>query len=104
MRAEDVSWGSGKVVFWDLEFLDAARPLQHQLDDLKEDLAQAEYGPDRVLDIGWYPSFSEDGRFVVRVVVTSDWEAPLFLEEAATAAELLQCLPRAVAAAEAAAG
>jgi hypothetical protein len=34
------------------------------------------------------------------VVLTSDWESPLFLEEAATAAELLQCLPRAVAAAE----
>lgn len=99
MRREDIDWQSGKVVFWELEFLDLARPLTEQLDELKEDLAQIEYPGERVLDIGWYPSFSEEGQFVVRVVATSDWDTPLYLHSTSDAKELTDCLPRAIAAA-----
>ncbi|MBK7535509.1 MAG: hypothetical protein IPI49_09125 [Myxococcales bacterium] len=52
-----------------------------------------------MLDIGWYPSFSEEGQFVVRVVATSDWDTPLYLHSTSDAKELTDCLPRAVAAA-----
>lgn len=100
MRREDIEWRSGKVVFWDLDFLELEKPIDQQLDDLKEDLAQAEYAGDLVLDVGWYPSFSKEGSFVVRVVSIHDWDTPLYLGRFATAAELLASLPQAVAAAE----
>ena len=77
MKRTKINWRSDDVTFWDLDFLDADIPLPEQLDDLKEDLAQAHYGG-FVLDIGWFPSSSEQGTFVVRVVHESDWEAPCF--------------------------
>jgi len=99
MKRTEIDWRSGDVTFWDLDFLDAGIPLPEQLDDLKEDLAQAHYGG-FVLDIGWFPSFSEQGTFVVRVVHESDWEAALFLEKPATLSDMLESVGRAVQAAE----
>lgn len=99
MKQDSVDWRTGNIVFWDLEFLDTSRPLSEQLDDLKEDLAQVQYPKERVLDIGWYPSFAQDGEFVIRVVHTDDWDQPLFLRSATTTTELMAALPAAVAAA-----
>ena len=99
MKRTEINWCSGDVTFWDLDFLDADIPLPEQLDDLKEDLAQAHYGG-FILDIGWFPSFSEQGTFVVRVVHESDWETPLFLEKPATLSDMLESVGRAVQAAE----
>jgi hypothetical protein len=99
MNRTQIDWRSGNVTFWALDFLDVDKPLLEQLDDLKEDLAQAQYGG-LVLDIGWFPSFSEEGTFVVRVVQQSDWDAPLFLEEPATLSDMLASVGRAVQVAE----
>ena len=101
MKRTEINWRSGDVTFWDLDFLDVDIPLPEQLDDLKEDLAQARYDG-FVLDIGWFPSFSEQGTFIVRVVHESDWEAPLFIEKPATLSDMLESVGRAVRVAEAA--
>lgn len=95
MRIEDVDWQSGSIVHWDLGFLDPRTPILEQVDHLKEDLAQIHFG-ERVLDVGWYPEFSEEGAFVVMVVYASDWEEPLFKESCKTVESLLSCLERAV--------
>ncbi len=100
MRCEQIPWESGEVVFWDLSFLDPQRPLTDQVEDLKEDLAQVKYARGVLLDIGWYPEFSSEGAFVVRVVRETDWDQPLFLEKHRGVDGLLECIPRAVAAAE----
>jgi hypothetical protein len=96
MRREEVDWRSGDVVFWDLGELDLTQPLASQVDELKEDLAQIAFAGEVILDVGWYPSFNADGQFVVRVVHSSDWDTPLFLERTAEAPALCSCLQRAV--------
>lgn len=100
MRPDQIDWDSGEVVFWGLGFLVPLKPLADQIDDLKEDLAQVRYAGDVVLDIGWYPEFSEEGEFVVRVVRESHWDEPLFLEAHKTVDGLLKCLKEAILAAK----
>jgi hypothetical protein len=75
MSIED--WRSGRVIHWDLSFIDVARPTAEQTVYLKEDLAQVAYPDDIVIDVGWYPEFRRNGRFVVSVVRRQDWERPL---------------------------
>ncbi|EKB03141.1 hypothetical protein HMPREF9711_02468 [Myroides odoratimimus CCUG 3837] len=50
------------------------------IDELKEDLFQAEFGNHTLLDIGWYPEFDADGHFCVQIISNYDWEAPLYKE------------------------
>ena len=96
MLHEEIDWNSGRVVFWDMSFLDPRRPLGDQAADLKEDLAQIQYPEGILLDIGWYPSFSSEGHFIVTVVRDSDWDEPLFAEKQGTLHELMQSLQRAI--------
>ncbi|MDM1396129.1 hypothetical protein HX049_02910 [Myroides odoratimimus] len=50
------------------------------IDELKEDLLQAEFGNQITLDIGWYPEFDIHGHFSVQVIANYNWEAPLYKE------------------------
>jgi hypothetical protein len=95
MNIPQIDWESGQVTYWHLGFLDPLRPLVEQIGDLKEDLAQITYG-DRVLDVGWYPEFSEEGEFVVQVVRDTNWEEPLFQERCRTVDALVLSLNAAV--------
>ncbi|MFT3927536.1 MAG: hypothetical protein QM778_33700 [Myxococcales bacterium] len=103
MLSNSLDWQGGRVEFWDLAFLDPAVPLLDQLADLKEDLAQVRYGTNVLLDVGWFPEFSDDGWFSVRVVVEPDWDEPLFIENHRTVDGLLACLSKATGIAVAAA-
>lgn len=47
-------------------------PLFMQLDKLKEDLIQVEYGSGHILDIGWYPEFKLKGCFKICVVKSDE--------------------------------
>lgn len=96
MRKESFDWKSGKVIHWDLEEIDAERPLDVQSDHLKEDLAQISYSGGIVLDIGWYPSFDPKGEFTVTVVKDSDWESPVFRANARDLPLLRQQISRAL--------
>ncbi|HEX7446116.1 MAG TPA: hypothetical protein VF306_01150 [Pirellulales bacterium] len=87
----------GNVAYYDFH-VDLQRPLGEQLDELKEDLIQAEYHDlDVVLDVGWYPSFSPDGRFVVQLVKAQDWRSPLLRLETNELACLRDFIGKAVA-------
>lgn len=100
MKSEDIDWKSGKVVYWDMETIDPAKPAAEQLDELKEDLAQISFADDRLLDIGWYPEFSADGSFRVTVIRDANWQEPLWEKRYRTVQELLTGLADALAAAE----
>ncbi len=95
MDVHQIDWEMGQVTYWDLGFLDPLKALVEQIGDLKEDLAQIAYG-DRVLDVGWYPEFSEEGEFVVQVVRDTNWEEPLFQESCRTVDALLLSLKAAI--------
>jgi len=101
MLPDVIAWSVGEVIFWDLVFLDLARPLSEQVDNLKEDLAQVRFPRGLLIDVGWYPECSRDGAFVVRVVRDADWDNPLFLERHSKVEGLLRSLQRAVVIADA---
>ncbi|MGL4584836.1 MAG: hypothetical protein ACRCVU_17850 [Flavobacterium sp.] len=58
------------------------------LDELTEDLLQAELPNNCLLDIGWYPEFNSKGNFAVQVIMDMDWEKPLFKENCYTLEQL----------------
>lgn len=92
MSPLEINWGEGHVQFWDLDAIDERRPLAEQVAELKEDLAQVEYPSGVVLDVGWYPSFSADGSFVVCIALPDEWDQPLFQKNARTIVELKESL------------
>ncbi|MGF6112267.1 hypothetical protein [Pseudomonas frederiksbergensis] len=83
----DLSLLTGKITFDDLSLL-SDQPLASQIDSLKEDLLQVEYGEHLLLDVGWYPEFDEDGAFQVVVIKDRDWGQPQWTGRAKTLAEL----------------
>ena len=96
MSPEILSFGCGTVVYWDMANLSVERTPVEQTDRLKEDLAQVSYGQGFVLDLGWYPSFEEDGHFVVVVIRDQDWESPVFSEKCREWPELKATVQRAI--------
>ncbi|UVM51641.1 hypothetical protein LOY38_06245 [Pseudomonas sp. B21-015] len=83
----DLSLLTGKIIFDDLSLL-TDQPLAGQIDALKEDLLQVEYGKQLLLDVGWYPEFDEDGAFRVVVIKDHHWDYPQWTGQAQTLAEL----------------
>lgn len=79
----------GNIQFDELSHLLSGDDTQSDLDSLKEDMFQVDYSGRFLLDIGWYPSFDENGCFQVRVLKDFDWGNPIFLKNANTFAELI---------------
>jgi hypothetical protein len=100
MKASNIDWKSGRVVYWDMESVDLHTPLAHQLSELKEDLAQISYPSGILVDIGWYPELSEEGAFLVTVVKHENWETPLMKEACSSALELVEAIKNAIRTAE----
>ncbi|MGW8466051.1 hypothetical protein [Pseudomonas sp. CLCA07] len=51
------------------------------IDDLKEDLFQAVFPKNQIIDIGWHPEFCENGTFKVSVIKVYNWEHPAFSDK-----------------------
>lgn len=77
MQPSEFDWHSGKIVYWDLGHITSDKPIELLYDELKEDLAQIEFGAATLLDVGWYPESSSEGRFVVSIVRNQEWEEPI---------------------------
>ena len=96
MSPSDFDFKSGQVTFWELDFLERTKPLVDQLNGLKEDLVQIEF-PRELLDVGWYPEFSEVGAFTVKLVRDFNWDEPIFEVKCRTVDELVFCIDKAIA-------
>ncbi len=80
MKSDEIDWRGGAVRSWRLdEAFDAKGALIPE--SLTEDMAQIVY-QSRLLDVGWYPSGSPRGRFVVVVIANQNWEAPVLRRQA----------------------
>lgn len=62
----------------DLSHINTDADIVAIIDELKEDLLQATFPKNELLDIGWYPEFCENGAFRVSLIQDLDWEHPLF--------------------------
>lgn len=79
-----------------MDSVDPDRPLVDQLSELKEDLVQVCFPGELLIDIGWYPEFSEEGAFLVTVVKGMDWERIIMLERSTTIRGLMTSLKKAI--------
>ncbi|AWH88263.1 hypothetical protein [Limnobaculum parvum] len=46
------------------------------IDYLDEDLLQIEFNNGNIVDIGWYPSFDEQGAFIIHTISDNNWDQP----------------------------
>ncbi len=80
-----INFYQGKVTFDDLSELQIDQPLKLQVDSLKEDLLQVEYGKKYVIDVGWYPlSFKINGYFKIQLIEDDNWDEPVILKKTGT--------------------
>lgn len=94
---DHADFAGGRITF-DHFHVDVRRRLKEQLPELKEDLIQVDYADQRLLlDVGWYPSFSADGQFVVQLISQQDWHSPRLRLEARDLIDLRECILKAVA-------
>ena len=97
MRHTEFNWRGGRVDFWDLDQIDRLLSVQEQASLLKEDLAQIAYQNGAIIDLGWFPSFSPAGEFVLSVIRESDWVNPSGQWKPKTWLELVVTLNEAIA-------
>ena len=90
--------GGARITYDSLSQLDLAQPLAAIVDDLGEDLLQICCANGDIVDVGWYPAWSEQGGLRVVTVRGQDWEAPVFSAQPALQPQaLLQALHAALA-------
>ena len=90
--------GGARITYDSLSPLDLRQPLATLVDELDEDLLQITCANGAIVDVGWYPAWSEEGRLRVVAVRDQDWEAPVFsAQPELTPPALLQALRAALA-------
>lgn len=73
---ERLNLGNAKVLYNELN-INLKKPLSEQIWELNEDLLQLSVGSNIIVDVGYYPSHSLNGRFKVMVIEEGNWENPL---------------------------
>ncbi|NHZ92009.1 hypothetical protein F2P45_23815 [Massilia sp. CCM 8733] len=69
--------GKGVVVYDQISHLPDAFDVAVHVGCLREDMLQIRFGDHLLLDVGWYPSFNEQGRFLLLLVKDQAWDEPL---------------------------
>lgn len=64
-------------IYDDISQLNFNNNINEELASLDEDLFQLVFKNGITIDIGWYPSFNANGRFIIYVVENNDWVNPL---------------------------
>lgn len=75
---QSLALGEARVTYDSLSALDLRQPVDVLVDDLGEDLLQITCANGDIVDVGWYPAWSEEGCLRVVAVRGQDWEAPVF--------------------------
>ena len=84
---EKLDFTPGKIAYDDFN-ADPETPLTDQTDLLKEDMFQVMYDDQYIIDVGWYPSFSQDGSFQIVIIKDFNWSEPVCKRECRDMAEL----------------
>ena len=94
MNYNKLNFYSGNLIYWDLDDLDLTKKFIHQIDILKEDLAQIAYPNNILLDLGWYPSFDATGSFVLTLIKDENWDTPIEKSELCNIEELINSIEK----------
>jgi hypothetical protein len=81
----------------DCFYVDVNKTIVEQIDFFTEDMLAIMFGEGQYcIDIGWQPSFDLEGSFVLRLIQSLDWDAPVIEECANSFLELDKLLISAV--------
>lgn len=75
---QPLALGDARITYDSLSPLDLRQPLATLVDELGEDLLQITCANGAIVDLGWYPAWSVEGRLRVVAVRDQGWEAPVF--------------------------
>ncbi len=75
---QPLALGEARITYDSLSALDLRQPVDVLVDDLGEDLLQITCANGDIVDVGWYPAWSEEGCLRVVAVRGQDWAAPVF--------------------------
>lgn len=64
-------------VYDEISKIDFSKSLSDQINYLDEDLFQLIFTDGDILDLGWYPSFDEEGKFIIQLIFDGDWDSPV---------------------------
>jgi hypothetical protein len=95
MNINKITTLGGTIILDDLSAL-VGSDIALVIDELTEDLLQASLPLEQIIDIGWYPEFSENGAFRISLISDQNWETPTYSESAKTWAELEKALDHAL--------
>lgn len=95
IQLSQIDFGRGRIEFDDISAL-KDDSLVNQLEFLKEDLLQVIYPNDRLLDVGWYPSFDVTGSFQIRIIEHGNWDVPIYFAEEKCIEDLSRALTKAI--------
>lgn len=74
---DNINFKLGKIVYNEFN-IDFNVSFFEQLDCLTEDLLQVKYPGGYLLDLGWYPEYNENGRFIVQLIKENNWDCPRY--------------------------
>lgn len=69
---------NAEYIYDDLQSIQKDDGLSDVIDILDEDLLQIKYLNGSIVDVGWYPSFDENGHFRVMFIRNENWENPVY--------------------------
>lgn len=93
MKLENIDFKSGTLTYNEF-YIDSTISIEKQIAYLGEDMLQAEYPDNYVLDVGWY--HGPNGRFVIYVIKDYEWDKPALRKETRSLFRLEQYIQQAV--------
>lgn len=92
---ENIDLQSGKITYNQFN-INFDVPYSRQVEELLEDLIQIEYENGYLIDLGWYPEYNPNGKFIVQVIKNYDWEKPIYKEQGRDKKQLKKILLKAI--------
>ena len=77
--------------------LNLNQSLSAVIDRLDEDLLQIEFSNGNIVDVGWYPSFDEQGEFIIYTISDNNWDEPCAKFTTRDGHELITLLKQSIA-------
>lgn len=92
---EKIDFKSGEIIY-DEFHINFSKTFSEQLDSLTEDLLQVKYDDDYLLDLGWYPEYEANGKFVVQLIKGKNWNDTKYKASCRSQEELTAILETAI--------
>lgn len=74
---DQINLKSGQLDYFEC-YIDPNLNFEQQKWDFKQGLIQISFGKYYIVDVGWYPEYKHYGEFTIEVIMSYDWDNPIF--------------------------